>query len=65
MKMTSGSPTPMEVVVVFATNTSHRLLEAGQLDLEFFHGVLKDVYLRGLLAHHLSKIVGLEKVISG
>ena len=43
MKMTSRSPAPSEVVVVLAAYASHRLLEPGQLVLEVFHRMVKDI----------------------
>ena len=60
MEMPSRNSGLPEVVVVFTTYTSHRLLEAGQLVLEVFYRVVKDVQLGGLHSDHFSKLIGLE-----
>ena len=49
-----------EVIVVFTTNSHHSLFEASQLILEIFNSVMQNIQLRGFLAHHLPKIIGLE-----
>ena len=60
MKVTSRSPVPLEVVIVFAAYASHRLLEAGQLVFEVFHRMVKDVEHGRLPTNHLLQLVGLE-----
>ena len=61
VELTTGDRVPSEVVVVLATDPSHRLLEAGELVFQILHGMVKDVQLRRLLAHQHPKIIGLEE----
>ena len=60
VKLPDGDASLPEVVVVFTTDPGHGLLEASQLVLEVFNGIVKNIELRSLLVNHLPKIVGLE-----
>ena len=50
-----------EVLVVLPTDPGHLLLEAGELVLQIFEVMLKDVQLSRLPANHLRQFIGLEK----
>ena len=50
-----------EVLIILPTDSSHRLLEAGEFILEVFNVLVKNVQLSGLPAHHFGQFVGLEK----
>ena len=63
MKMTTRSATLPKIVVVLVTNSGHDGLEAGQLVLEIFDGVMQDIKLRGLLSYHLTEVASLTSLV--
>ena len=61
VKMTTGSTTLPEVVVILATDPGHDLLEAGQLVFEVLYGVVENVQFGILLSNHLAKVATLTE----
>ena len=61
VKMTTGSTTLPEVVVILTTDSGHDLLETSQLVFKVLQGVMKNVYLGVLLSNRLAKVATLTK----
>ena len=59
--LTNGGFDLAEVVVELTNNTSHDLLEAGQLVLKVLHRIVENVYLGVLLPNHFTKVATLTK----
>ena len=51
----------MKVVVELSNDTSHDLLETGQLVLKVFQGVMENIYFGVLLPNHFTKVATLTK----
>ena len=60
MEVSNRDSSLSEVIVVFTTDTSHCLLETGQLVLEIFNGIVKNIKRGGFHTNHLPKLIGLE-----
>ena len=60
MEMVVSHPGFSEVCIILPADSSHRLLEAGELVLQLGKVVCQDVQLSGLQAHQLPKFIGLE-----
>ena len=64
VKVTSGGTALPEVVVIFATDPGHRLLETCQLVFEVFHSVVEYIQGGGLLPNHLPEVMSLKRDLS-
>ena len=61
VELASRSPALTKVLVELTNDTSHDLLETGQLVFEVLQGIMENVYLGVLLPNHLTKIATLTK----
>ena len=51
----------MKVLIELSGNTSHDLLEAGQLVLKVLQSIMENVYFGVLLSNHLTKVATLTE----